>query len=119
MSKVLIVDDVPANLRIMREALEPKGYRIFGASNGESALRIAGRVLPDIILLDIVMPGMNGLEISRYVSEHWPEIPVILVSGKPPPGIREQVRALGLTGFLKKPFSPVQLVEMVEMALTG
>ena len=61
-AKVLIVDDTPANLRILRQALEPEGYSILAATNGESALKIAADALPDLILLDVMMPGIDGFE---------------------------------------------------------
>lgn len=116
MPKVLIVDDVPANLRIMREALEPEDYKIFGASNGESALRIASRVVPDIILLDIVMPGMNGYEVCRKLKENQAtqQIPVIFIT------IRDENFSLvegfrvGGIDYITKPFEKEELLVRVE-----
>ena len=118
---ILVIDDEPPICDLLKHILQTlgPGYEVTTFLDGRPALAQFEQQNFDLVIIDYQLPGMNGLEISRYVSEHWPEIPVILVSGKPPPGIREQVRALGLTGFLKKPFSPVQLVEMVEMALTG
>ena len=66
-SKVLIVDDVPSNLKMLRDVLKPEGYRILVASNGQTALETAAHMLPDIILLDIMMPGMNGYEVCRKI----------------------------------------------------
>jgi len=80
--RVLIVDDVPANLGILRDALEPEGYNILGASNGKAALKIAAGALPDLILLDIVMPGMDGYEVCRQLKQNprTGHIPVIFVT---------------------------------------
>ena len=81
--KVLIVDDTPANLKILRDTLEPEGYEILGASNGEDALRIAAGALPDIILLDIMMPpGIDGYEVCRRLKQNGKttHIPVIFIT---------------------------------------
>jgi len=119
MSTILIIDD-DDQLRIsFHKLLSEEGYTAEGAASGEAGLEIVRNQSPDLVILDVRLPGMNGLEIARCVGERWPDIPVILISGKPPPGIRERVKALGLIGFLRKPFSPAQLVELVEMALAG
>lgn len=80
--KVLIVDDIPENIRLLRSALEPEGYRVLVASNGENALKIAHRAMPDIILLDIVMPVMDGYEVCQYlkIDKATEHIPVIFVT---------------------------------------
>ena len=80
-SKVLIVDDVPANLKLLRATIQSDNYNLFGAANGEDALRIAANVIPDIILLDVMMgPGIDGYEVCRRLkqSEATAHIPVIL-----------------------------------------
>ena len=64
-ANVLVVDDFPANIKILCDVLEPEGYNILIASNGKAALRIATHASPDIILLDIVMPEMDGYEVCR------------------------------------------------------
>src|SRR5512139_142444 len=84
---ILIVDDIPANLKILCDVLQPEGYRIFTASNGTDALRIAARSLPDIILLDIMMPGMDGYEVCRRLKQdrNTEHIPVIFVTAMDDP----------------------------------
>ena len=79
---VLVVDDVPANLNLLREALEPEGYEILGAPSGEIALQIADRVVPDLILLDIVMKGIDGFETCRRLKADpkTADVPVIFVT---------------------------------------
>lgn len=81
---MLIVDDIPANLNMLFDALEPEGYRVFSASNRLDALRIAESALPDIILLDIVMPEMDGYEVCRTLKEgeETRRIPVIFITLK-------------------------------------
>ncbi|MBI1925068.1 sigma-54-dependent Fis family transcriptional regulator [Candidatus Poribacteria bacterium] len=82
--KVLIVDDIPANLKMLQDILEPQGYQIFGAADGEAALKIAAGVTPDVVLLDIVMPGMDGYEVCRRLKQNpaTQQIPVIFVTAK-------------------------------------
>lgn len=80
---VLIVDDVPDNLSVLHDALDESGYIVLVATNGESALQRAAQALPDIVLLDAVMPGMDGFEVARRLKAH-PEtahIPIIFMTG--------------------------------------
>lgn len=82
--KTLLVDDTPANLDVLRKTLEPEGYEISIASSGEAALKIAPRFLPDLILLDVMMPGMNGYETCRRLKENEAtrDIPVIFITAQ-------------------------------------
>ena len=81
---ILIVDDAPENLAVLRKLMVEQGYQTFVATSGERALKIARRVHPDLILLDVVMPGMNGLETCRQLKSHaaTQRIPVIFMSAK-------------------------------------
>ena len=83
-ARVLIVDDTSANLKLLRDSLEPEDYEIMVATNGKMALRIATANLPDIILLDVVMPDINGYEVCRRLKENksTANIPVIFVTVK-------------------------------------
>ena len=117
--KVLIVDDNTANLKILRDALEPEGYIILGASNGEDALRIAPRALPDIILLDIMMPGIDGYEVCRRLKRNklTSHIPVIFIT------IKEKEESLikgfqvGGVDYITKPFKKEELLIRVKTHL--
>jgi two-component system cell cycle response regulator len=81
---ILIVDDAPANLGVLRTMMAKQGYQIFVATSGERAISIAQRVQPDLILLDVVMPGIDGFETCRQLKEHpgTQRIPVIFMSAK-------------------------------------
>lgn len=83
-AKILIVDDLPANLDVLRNILTADGYRIFFATSGQAALRVAAEVLPDLILLDVTMPQMDGFETCRRLKEIETarEIPVIFVTAR-------------------------------------
>ncbi len=105
-ASVLIVDDTPANLKILRQALEPEGYDIHVASNGESALRIARDTHPDLILLDVMMPGIDGYQVCSRLKqdESTRDIPVIFVTAKTDlEGIVEGFHAGGID-YIVKPF---------------
>jgi DNA-binding NtrC family response regulator len=103
---VLIVDDVPANLSLMRSTIESEGYRILGAKTGADALRIAGAAIPDVIMLDVMMPGMDGYEVCRKLkaAKETQDIPVIFVTMKDDQsGVAEGFRAGGVD-YIPKPF---------------
>ncbi len=80
---VLIVDDVPDNLSLLHDALDESGYTVLVATNGESALQRAAQALPDIVLLDAVMPGMDGFEVARRLKQNpdTAHIPIIFMTG--------------------------------------
>jgi len=81
-ARILIVDDVPANIAVLRDALEAEGYRIAVATSGQAALRQAARSAPDLILLDVMMPGMDGYEVCRQLKaeEATREVPVLFLT---------------------------------------
>lgn len=83
-AKVLIVDDAPANLDLLRKLLEPMGCQIFFATNGEMAIKVAPDSLPDIILMDVMMPGIDGFETCRRLKQNdsLREVPVIFITAK-------------------------------------
>ena len=104
--KILLVDDIPANLTVLSDALEPEGYRILAAPSGALALEIARRALPDLIVLDVLMPGMDGFETCRRLKEDEAtrDIPVIFVTAKgETEGVVEGFRAGGVD-YIAKPF---------------
>jgi CheY-like chemotaxis protein len=80
---VLIVDDVPDNLSLLHDALDESGYTVLVATNGESALLRAAQAVPDIVLLDAVMPGMDGFEVARRLKAQpdTAHIPIIFMTG--------------------------------------
>lgn len=115
--RVLIVDDVPSNLKILRDMLEPEGYGIMAAPNGEAALKTAAHVLPDIILLDVMMPpGIDGYEVCRRLQQNpdTAPIPVIFVT------IRDETQSLaeafqaGGVDYINKPFEKEELLARVK-----
>ena len=119
MALILIVDDSPTELHQMRKALESGGFRIEAANDGAEALRKAREMRPDLILMDIVMPVMDGFRATRALSSD-PDtrgIPVIMVSSKGQESDRVWGMRQGAVDYLIKPVTPAQLVEKAQAAL--
>jgi two-component system nitrogen regulation response regulator NtrX len=103
--RVLVVDDDPC-IRDYLEALGAhRGWRIFVAPGGEEALRSFDAVRPDVVTLDVTLPGMDGLETLRRLKESWPQVPVIMVSGHERRSTVAAALELGASDFLHKPFA--------------
>ena len=117
---VLIVDDVPANQNLLRQTLEPHGLEVLLASDGETALQVAERAKPDLILLDIMMPGMDGYETCRRLkaAEVTRGIPVIFITAQhETPNVVEGFRVGGVD-YITKPFQAEEVLARVETHLT-
>jgi len=110
---ILVVDDTPANIDLLGGILDGE-YRIKAALNGEKALKVVAKKAPDLILLDVLMPGMDGYEVcQRLKSDPTSEkIPVIFVTGKSADQINEQEH--GVEGIVTKPIDAVVLKSMIE-----
>jgi excisionase family DNA binding protein len=110
---VLIVDDDARLREFVRVNLEMDGYSVREASSAEEGLAALEEALPDLILLDVMMPGMDGFEMLRRVHERHGTgaIPVIMFSGKVDERSAEQARERGAQAFIGKPFDPQQLIE--------
>jgi len=117
--KILIVDDTPANIRLLTEALEPSGYEILAASNGGQALKIAARSRPDLILLDVVMPDMDGYSVCRALKadEATREIPVLFVTAKDETKNVLKGFQAGAIDYIPKPFQIEEVAIRVETHL--
>jgi PAS domain S-box-containing protein len=116
---ILVVDDEPESLALLRTILTEEGYKVCPADSGKLALASAAASLPDLILIDIRMPGMDGLEVCRRLKEceSTREIPVIFVSGSTGTEERVQGLALGAVDFVVKPFFRDELLARVHTHL--
>lgn len=112
---VLIVDDVPENLSLLYDALDEAGYAVLVATNGESALQRARQSLPDIILLDAVMPGMDGFEVARQLKAdaETQRIPIIFMTGLTEAEHVVAAFAAGSTDYLSKPIRPSEVLARI------
>jgi sigma-B regulation protein RsbU (phosphoserine phosphatase) len=117
---ILLVDDQPANLQLLSHTLERLGSKLLFAKNGESALAIAQKVRPDLILLDIMMPGIDGFEVCRRLKANpdTQKIPVIFLSALDETGDKVRGLQLGAVDYVAKPFQPEEVIARVNTHLT-
>lgn len=117
--KILIVDDTPANIDLLTTALEPHGYEILAAPGGEAGLKIAAKALPDLILLDVVMPGRDGFAICRELKadDATREIPVLFITAKNETANVLNGFRVGALDYILKPFQAEEVVSRVETHL--
>ena len=113
---VLAVDDEAGILRLIKLELSTQGFRVVTAEDGQSALRMAEEHRPDIVLLDIVMPDMTGLEVMRKLRERV-NIPIILLTAKGSDADKVRGLEMGADDYLAKPFSPEELSARVRAVL--
>lgn len=116
--RVLVIDDSPDNLFLVQTLLEDDGYEVILAESGEAALALLEQVLPDIILLDMMMPGMDGYEVTRRIRQN-PKlafIPILLVTAHRKVNIVEGLHA-GADDFIRKPIDLDDLLVRVRTML--
>ena len=116
---VLIVDDDTQLREYLRVNLESEGYAVREAASAEEGLSVLEEATPDLVLLDVMMPQVDGWEMLRRVQERHGvgAIPVVMFSGKVDEGAAEEATARGAQGFLGKPFDPQQLIEHAKQLL--
>ena|SRR5437763_2360878 len=119
-SRILIVDDTPANIQTLTATLKEKGYQISVALNGKQALDVLARVQPDLILLDVMMPEMDGFETCEQIkaSERWSHIPIIFLTAKTETVDIVRGFELGAVDYVAKPFNAHELLARVHTHLT-
>lgn len=113
---VLVVEDDENDWEIYGKILWYNGYDVAYAADGEGGLRLARSRKPDLVLLDMMLPGMDGLELCRRIREDraLERIPIIMLTARSIQDIGAQARAAGCTRLLEKPHSPVELFHLVE-----
>ncbi len=112
---MLIIEDDPLAARLLERQLTPEGYRVLIASNGLQGLRMCQTEQPNIVLLDLMLPGMDGFEVlGRLRSDpRTADVPVLVVSAKNDPADREMAARMGANGYLAKPFQRAELLEAI------
>lgn len=121
MPLILIVDDSPTEVHVMRKALEQHGYKTAVAADGQEGIRLARQMHPDLIFMDIVMPGMNGYQATRALinDPDTSSIPIVMVTSKGQETDRIWGLRQGAVDYLVKPVSPDQLVEKAQSTLAA
>ena len=115
-TKILVVDDEPNILKLISAYLEPEGYKVYTAEDGVSGLKAARAFEPDLIILDLMLPGMDGIEVLTRIRRES-ETYVILLTAK----TEEMDRVVGLTigadDYVTKPFSPREILAIVRKVM--
>lgn len=117
--KVLVVDDNHDNIELVRDVLEIGGYDVIAAVSGQNALEVVPREQPDLVLLDVNMPGMNGFEVCELLKKDklTQNIPIIMLTAQTDVDSRVRGLSAGADDYLTKPFSPRELMARVERSL--
>ena len=116
--KILVVDDEPDLLKVILLRLQKTGYEVFSGVDGREVLDIARRVMPDLIILDVYLPVLNGDEVARILKkdDKLKHIPIILISATTET-LSDRAADSGAIAYLTKPFEPEDLISLVEKTL--
>ena len=119
MKRILVIDDLPENVFMLQDRLEHEGYIVLTAYDGKSGIEKARTELPDLILLDVMMPDINGIEVCKTLvnDKHASNIPVILVTAKTGAEDTKDGLDAGAFDYIKKPFNKIELLARVKSAL--
>jgi len=113
---VLVIEDNEQNLYLVTFILESNGYEVVPARDGRAGIEVAGRVVPDLILLDIQLPSMNGYDVARELrcNTALAEVPIVAVTSYAMAGDRERALAAGCWGYIEKPINPETFIKDME-----
>lgn len=114
---VLVVDDDEMIRRLVRAVLEADEFEVAEARDGESALTLASEVHPAVVVLDIMMPGLDGVEVCRRLDHE--RVKVVILTARDDPRLEEECREAGADAFLTKPFSSIELLDLVAELLAA
>ena len=121
MAKILVVDDSPTEVHVLQTILEKNGHEVVVADSGEAGIQMAKEVLPDLVLMDVVMPGMNGFQATRQLTRQseTAKIPVIIVTTKDQETDKVWAKRQGAKDYIVKPVQEKGLIEHVNMVLSS
>jgi two-component system cell cycle response regulator DivK len=121
MSLVLIIEDNDKNMKLARDVLQAKGFQTLEAVTGEDGVRLAKEHLPDLVLMDIQLPGINGIEAFRQLraDPKTARIPVVALTASVTPTDRSAITAAGFDAFIGKPISLKEFVDTVKRLAAG
>lgn len=113
---ILVIDDERALLKLVKNILEPKGYKVSLAASGHSGLALMEKEHPDLIILDMKMPGLNGFQVLDLIRQRS-NVPVIMLTGVIDKNILSKSLNIGADDYITKPFNPDVLVARIEAKL--
>jgi len=121
MAHILVVDDSPTERHFISKLLEKTGHKVSTADSGEEGVEVARDIHPDLILMDIVMPGMNGFQATRQITQapETAEIPVVMVSTKSQQTDKVWATRQGAKGYLVKPVNSEMLINSIKSFLAA
>jgi twitching motility two-component system response regulator PilH len=121
MAKILVVDDSPTEIHVLQTMLEKNGHEVIVANSGEDGIITAKETQPDLVLMDVVMPGMNGFQATRQLTKQkeTASIPVIIVTTKDQETDKVWAMRQGAKDYIVKPVQEKALIERVNSALAG
>jgi DNA-binding NtrC family response regulator len=111
---VLVVDDDADMRKLLKDFLQPDGYDVIEAANGQDAMLLVESETIDVVVLDKEMPGINGLDVLSFLHHRCPWLPVIFVTAFGGPRVAEESRLRGATEYLEKPFRVRRIVDTIE-----
>jgi two-component system, cell cycle response regulator DivK len=118
--RILVVEDNPLNMKLFAAMIAAEGYEVLEASNGQHGLELAHRQHPDLIIMDIQLPGMSGLEVTQSLKADAAthDIPIIATTAFATRGDEETIRASGCDAYMAKPIAISQFLELIDSFLT-
>ncbi|OOC09216.1 MULTISPECIES: response regulator [Thioalkalivibrio] len=121
MARILIIDDSPTEIHVLRTMLEKNGYSVSTAASGEEGVETARAQVPDLVLMDVVMPGLNGFQATRELSkqEETANVPVVVVSTKDQATDRVWAMRQGARDYITKPVTEDTLLQTIEKYLSA
>ena len=119
MNKILIIEDEPEQVKLISMRLKANGYEVISTELAREGLRIAEEEKPDLILLDILLPDISGLEVAESLKSDTTtkDIPIIAITAVGTPDIEEQCREAGISDFLRKPYESQDLIDKIKKQL--
>jgi Chemotaxis response regulator containing a CheY-like receiver domain and a methylesterase domain len=113
---IMVVDDSPFASKQIKDIVEENGYEVIGyAKNGEEGVRMYDELKPDIVILDIIMPGIDGLETAQILMKNNPKVKILMLSSLCDSGTLEEVKGIGLKFLIPKPWEDDVLLATLEM----
>ncbi len=121
MAKVLVIDDSPTEVHVLQTLLERNGHEVVVANSGEEGIVVAKEALPDVVLMDVVMPGMNGFQATRQLSKQveTEKTPVIIVTTKDQETDKVWAKRQGAADYIVKPVQEKALLESLNRVLAN
>ena len=121
MSTVLIIEDNEKNMKLARDVLQAKGYKTLEAVTGEDGVALAKQHVPDLVLMDIQLPGINGIEAFRQIraDANTAKVPVVALTASVTPTDRSAITAAGFDAFVSKPINLKEFLDTVKRLVEG